>query len=373
MKLSRKLLFFQWNAFMQNDIERILRKMPEIELSCVSYEFRNPDRDDYFLTRFPKELTREKYDAVFSLNFFPLVSDLCQKLNIPYISWVYDAPMNIRKLDSLGNPVNRIYVFDRGQFEDLRRKGFTTIHHKPLGVDTYKSEKLSAEVLCDISFVGKIYSSSMDYIYSFMPSAEKARIEMAIEEQRHIYGEYILDDFLTQNYIESLNSTLNGLQITKEELEFAMASEITRRERIEVLSMLGRKHDLVLYSYNLPKELEGLKCMGTANYYTEMPGIFAGSRINLNISLKIIKSGIPLRALDIMGAGGFLLSNYQKELAENYTDGKEILMYRSISELAGIADYYLTHDEERKQIAKAGHLRTRELFELEKMLQELLL
>ena len=38
--------------------------------------------------------------------------------------------------------------------------------------------------------------------------------------------------------------------------------------------------------------------------------MFANSKVNLNITLRNIKTGIPLRALDIMGAGGFLLTNY---------------------------------------------------------------
>ena len=57
-----------------------------------------------------------------------------------------------------------------------------------------------------------------------------------------------------------------------------------------------------------------------------MPLIFRESKINLNITLRSITSGMPLRALDIMGAGGFLLSNYQQELAENYIDGEELVL-----------------------------------------------
>ena len=45
-----------------------------------------------------------------------------------------------------------------------------------------------------------------------------------------------------------------------------------------------------------------------------MPYVFRNSRINLNITLRSIKSGIPLRCMDIYGAGGFLLSNYQTDL-----------------------------------------------------------
>ena len=37
--------------------------------------------------------------------------------------------------------------------------------------------------------------------------------------------------------------------------------------------------------------------------------------------------------MDILGAGGFLLSNYQPELAEYFEDGKEVVMYHSRADL----------------------------------------
>ena len=52
-----------------------------------------------------------------------------------------------------------------------------------------------------------------------------------------------------------------------------------------------------------------------------MPLVFQNSKINLNITLRSIKNGIPLRAIDIMGAGGFLLTNYQNDFGLHFTDG----------------------------------------------------
>ena len=43
-----KLLFFEWNAFMQKDIEKILFSHPGLETDCISYEFKNPDEDELF-------------------------------------------------------------------------------------------------------------------------------------------------------------------------------------------------------------------------------------------------------------------------------------------------------------------------------------
>mgnify|MGYP002508081159 CR=1 FL=1 len=47
-----------------------------------------------------------------------------------------------------------------------------------------------------------------------------------------------------------------------------------------------------------------------------------------------------------MGAGGFLLSNYQTELAEQFEDGKELALYASKEELLAKAQYYLSHERD---------------------------
>lgn len=59
-------------------------------------------------------------------------------------------------------------------------------------------------------------------------------------------------------------------------------------------------------------EIKNIYNKGILDYYNNMPVVFCNSKINLNISLRTIRNGIPLRAMDIMGAGGFLISNYQK-------------------------------------------------------------
>ena len=93
-----------------------------------------------------------------------------------------------------------------------------------------------------------------------------------------------------------------------------------------------------------------------------MPLVFTGSRINLNITLRSIHSGIPLRVLDIMACGGFVLTNWQPEIEEYFADGEEIVMFRSLEECMSKIDYYLTHEEERKQIARNGQKKVREAF-----------
>jgi spore maturation protein CgeB len=94
---------------------------------------------------------------------------------------------------------------------------------------------------------------------------------------------------------------------------------------------------------------------GTVDYYEEMPKVFKQSRINLNITRRGIQSGIPLRAVDIMGSGGFLVSNFQSDFLDYFIPGEDFVYYESKEDLQQKIDYYLNHEEERRAIAKRGH------------------
>ena len=106
-----------------------------------------------------------------------------------------------------------------------------------------------------------------------------------------------------------------------------------------------------------------------------MNKIFYLSKINLNITLSSIESGIPQRILDIMGCGGFVLTNYQPELDDFFEIGKEIEVFHNIDELKEKCKFYLTHEKERLTIAINGYKKIRDYFsyphQLNKMISTL--
>ena len=81
-----------------------------------------------------------------------------------------------------------------------------------------------------------------------------------------------------------------------------------------------------------------------------MPKVFKCSKINLNLTAKGIQSGASLRIFDVLGCGGFLLSNYQSELP----------LFDSEADLLDKISYYLHHEDERREIAANGYQRIRQ-------------
>ncbi len=112
--------------------------------------------------------------------------------------------------------------------------------------------------------------------------------------------------------------------------------------------------------------------MGPVKTLTEMPKVFHASRINLNITMRPIETGLSLRIWDILGCGGFLLTNYQAEIPDYFEIGRDLETYESMEELEQKVQYYLAHDEERLEIAINGYEKTARLHTYEIRIAEMI-
>lgn len=127
-----------------------------------------------------------------------------------------------------------------------------------------------------------------------------------------------------------------------------------------------------LYTGNKELQIEGVYNHGPIDHYATAPFVYDKAKININISLRSIHTGIPLRCFEILGSGGFLLSNYQGDFAVCYVDGEDFVSFGSKEDMLGKIEYYLSHEKERKEIAENGLRRTMENHTYKHRLREML-
>ena len=378
------LLYDFLNSYIQHDLVYYLEKAGH---KCNNVPYRqelDKYNDETFFDRMEKDLREGNYDLVLTTNFWPVVSKVCNRHNIRYVSWFFDSPPNLPTTECMEYSCNRIFFFARADYEEYKELGLENVFYLPLAVNKERLDAIQTDYCRfegEISFVGRLYESMLPALMSHMDEYQRGYIDGVVKTQLQIYGEYIVEKVITEEFVESvrkryLSLSEKAIQITRKELSWAVASHITHLERMTLLSVLSLRHQMKLYTFELTDDekrlLPRVEFCGPVNYLDEMPQVFRASKINLCPVLKANKTGIPLRALDIMGCGGFLLSAYQTELYECFVDGRECVMYTSLEDAIDKAEYYLLHDDIRRKIAVAGAERIAKDFRYEDRIERLL-
>jgi spore maturation protein CgeB len=84
---------------------------------------------------------------------------------------------------------------------------------------------------------------------------------------------------------------------------------------------------------------------------------FLGAKIVLNNLYIAEVWGLNARAFEATGIGAFQLLSWRPGLQQLFEDGKELVSFSGMEDLKQKIDYFLTHEDERSEIAQAGKVR----------------
>ena len=364
-----RVLIIEWDAFGKDDIKEAF-SMEGHDVVRFPFSTKGDARHDPAVEeRLTSALHKEAPDVVFSMNFFPLVSNVCNKECVRYVSWVYDCPYVRLYSYTVINPCNTIYVFDKELYLEFHTAGVATVRYLPMAVNTNRLDSidpgqgLGGSRPYDISFVGALYTETHNFFDRMENLTDYARgyLDGLMASQAKVQGYNFIQESLGPVMADlyralPMDPNPDGVE-TKEFLyaQYVINRKITGMERASLLGAIARRHTVDLFTYDRRFTLPNLRNHGKVDPYEEMPRVFKQSRINLNITLRSIKSGIPLRCFDIMGSGGFLLSNFQGDFLDFFVPGEDFVYYESESDLLGKIDYYLRNEREREEIARNGH------------------
>lgn len=354
------------------------------ETCTFTCEIDNPEEDAEFEGKLDSYLKKQDYDAVISINYFPVIAKSCNRTGCKYISWTCDSPMLTLYTKSAYLPSNYIFVFDMQAYCEFKAMGIKNIWYLPLAADTARNDYILSQVPkkdyhADVSFVGSLYEKNRYDEMVNMPDYIRGYFDALINVQMETYG----DNFL-ERMLSDIEDQLEGRAVNISGNEFigtpslivantTLGMKLASLERRKILNLVSRKvKNTRIYTGSNTDDIPFIKNMGKADYIYEMPHVFHQSRINLNITLRNIKTGIPLRIWDILSAGGFVLTNFQAELPKYFVQGKHLVWYDSHSDMMDKITYYLEHDEERQQIAKEGHLLVKKEHTMEKRVQAII-
>lgn len=388
-----EILFYRYNSICEPDIIQVFENFG-ITVHREEMEMHDKNITPRLCSaRVAEWILSHPLSFVFTVNFFPAISYTCNHFKVPYVCWSVDSPVPELFSNALKNEYNRIFLFDKAQYDFFAPVNPSCIHYLPLATNVKRWEQMILSMTeedyrqygSDVSFVGSLYTEKCKYdtLVNSGKLSDYTRgfVDGLIESQLHVYGYNFIMDNLTDRVVSEIASAdpqfYHGTDTFLDTDRYLVAHQyigmkLAAVERQRTLAALAEHFSVNLYTRSDASTLPKVHNRGGASTLTEMPKVFQASKINLNMTMRPIETGLSLRVWDVLGCGGFLLTNYQAELPSYFEIGKDLDAYESLPELLEKVQYYLTHEEERIEIAIHGYEKTARLHSYENRLAEMI-
>lgn len=213
-----------------------------------------------------------------------------------------------------------------------------------------------------------------------LPAYEAGYADGIVEAQLKIHGYNFIEEILSDDFVIKFMKHAQNLEFPPEELptyraivaQHFLSVKVAEQERLRLLKQLSDNFDMHIYTGSDTSSMPNIHNHGYASSLCDMPLIFHESKININITARSIRSALPLRIFDVLGCGGFLITNFQSELPDYFEIGKDLVTYESEQDLLDKCAYYLSHEDKRLEIARNGYEKVKQYHTWEIRLAQLL-
>lgn len=385
-----KILFYRYGSICEPDILSAFQAFG-LEVAEETEEITNKSfTPAQCAKRVSEHLLQGGFSFVFSVNFYPAIADICNQLKTLYVCWSVDCPVLELFSRSITHPYNRIFLFDWAQYERFSPYNPSCIFYLPLATHVARwdqeiagiTKQDKARYSTDISFVGSLYSEKSPlHTLHGLSDYTQGYLDALYESQSLLYGCCFLEQAMTERVVADIRAAdasfyTSGNTVCDTDAYVAAhqyaGMQLAALERERILNRLSASHQVSLYTRSDSSHLPKVHNCGGVETLTEMPRVFHLSKINLNITIRPIQTGLSLRIWDVLGCGGFLLTNYQSEIPEYFEIGTDLETWSDMDELVQKVDYYLTHEEERAAIARNGYEKVKKLHTYEARITSML-
>ena len=366
-----RTLFFDSDYFLCREIKTALERLgvPNRSLELGAADTGTNE----FIETLLKTVLDFKPDFVLTVNHFGLdregkLAELLEDLGLPLASWFVDNPhLILHEYAHPGADNTALFTFDAGNLDMLRAKGFLNVHYLPLATDPDRfapnpNASSPSTWRADVSFVG----SSMS-----QPVAKCLAEAQLPESLRSAYMETAADfgqsDF-TQvvPFLEAHRPEWIGEleRMPTPELRLALESlltwEATRQYRLDCISRTLDHAPLIVGDAGWEDQLSSSRKwrrLDRIDYYHELPSFYPCSKINFNCTSRQMIGAVNQRVFDAPASGGFVLTDYRKQMENLFDLDAEAAVYRSPDEIPELLGRFLSEEKDRKKIAEAARRR----------------
>lgn len=273
---------------------------------------------------------------------------------IPYVSWFTDTPRMIlfdRAVHCSHYAVAA--TWERGYAKHLEDLGFAHVYYMPLATDPAVFDGApSTDCRRPLAFVGTSMIGEVDEAWE--------KLAPLPDVVRAIRDAFDAGRVTRDRFAEGIAAILEPALLDtldpsgRRNAELCIIYEATRRQRFALVQRLAP------LGIEVRGDPEWTRVYPNANgpigYYTDLAGYYRETAVNLNTTSLQMKSAVNQRVFDCPAAGGFLLTDAQRDIEELF-DADEVVTYASLDELEEKAAYYLAHQAERVALVERARRR----------------
>lgn len=324
------------------------------------------------------------WDIIFSLDYYPCVSMMCEMIKKWYVSWCLEPPFSNLYSSSIVNPRNLIFTADKWLAESFQREGIFNISYLSEGVNIDRCNRIKAGLgnerdILECFMIGEICEPSWQELFQteHLLDATLGYLEGLTASQALIYGydfwqkrlpKYLYRDLVNNSKLRLRHDSIQEIQ--QYYAEQCFYPKTTAVDRSVTVKMLSSTCNVNIYSKEKSFEQMNIKNHGEISL-REKQELIGKSKVNINIAPRGFKDGIYGHALQIMGMGGFLITDYRRALEEEFVPGKDFVIFEDMKHLAECVGHYLKESEEREKIAKNAFEKIQENYQLEQRIVEI--
>jgi spore maturation protein CgeB len=337
----------------QYDMRKIFLNLdPEVPAQKSFIDKNRPKLSKELLRQVRAAHVQKPIDLFFSYFYdacvLPKAIDEIKSMGIKTVNWYCNGSYQLHLVSEISPHYDWCLVPEKLRIKDYIEMGARPIYcQEAANPNIYKPYNLPVEF--EVTFVGQAYGERPKYIKYLLDHGINVRVWgwgwKNFSQEAQANRNNLLKRAL---HIGRALLTKNGWQALGQHLSTAFGLNSS-------CALPQSKSENV----TLPSSI-----LGCALSDSEMIQMYSRSKINLGFSTcgntheteeRVLQ--VRLRDFEVPMSGGFYMVEYMEELEEFFDIGKEIVCYIDKEDLADKIKYYLTHDDERECIRKAGRER----------------
>lgn len=157
-------------------------------------------------------------------------------------------------------------------------------------------------------------------------------------------------------------TVLDRVSTVERDVPLSFVGSITtdHKRRFEFLETLAARTDIAIWGrIDVPADSPIRTRYRGEAWGTDMYGVLARSKITVNQHIDIAESyANNMRLYEATGMGALLVTDWKDNISDLFEPDREVACYRDAEDAVAAIHRYLEHEDQRAEIAAAGHRRT---------------